>query len=414
MAETVIRVDRICKQYRLRAATPGETLREALINGLRRRRTVQTGIVHALSDVSFDVRSGDVLGIIGRNGCGKSTLLKILARITEPTSGYAEVIGRVGALLEVGTGFHTELTGRENIFLNGAILGMRRPEILSSFDEIVEFAGIGKFLDTQMKHYSSGMQMRLAFSVAAHLKPEILFVDEVLAVGDAQFQQRCIGKMGQIVREGRTVLFVSHNMQAVRNICTRAIYLDKGRVCVSASTEEAIEAYLRSVRDAGHSKTWATADAPRGEGVALRRISLFGAQSGDSGVLHSGEDIYVEVECELENVHSSLQIGFDLLTIDGAVVFRSYQSDGALAAHPKLSAGNNVLRCRIPAEYLNAGRFLIAPRVGDAVRWLIHHDPVIEMQITLTHGVSPFWSGITPSTKPGATAPVLQWVKIDG
>lgn len=414
MPDAVIKVDRICKQYRLRAATPGETLREALISGFRCRKPAEIGIAQALEDISFEVRAGDVLGIIGRNGSGKSTLLKILARITEPTSGCAEVIGRVGALLEVGTGFHTELTGRENIFLNGAILGMRRPEILSSFDEIVAFAGIGKFLDTQMKHYSSGMQTRLAFSIAAHLKPEILFVDEVLAVGDAEFQQRCIGKMGEIVRQGRTVLFVSHNMQAVRNICTRAIYLDRGRLSVSASTEEAIEAYLRSVRDAGHSRTWSPQEAPRGEGVALRRISLFGARSGDSGALHSGEDIFVDVECELDKVYSSLQIGFDLLTIDGAVVFRSYQSDGAVDSHPKLTVGTNVLRCRIPAEYLNAGRFLIAPRVGDSVRWLIHEDPAIEMQITLTHGVSPFWSGITPSTKPGATAPVLRWVKVDG
>lgn len=414
MSKTVIKVDRISKQYRLRATTPGETLREALISGLRHRRSADIGIAHALSDISFEVRSGDVLGIVGRNGSGKSTLLKILARITEPTSGCAEVVGRVGALLEVGTGFHTELTGRENIFLNGAILGMRRAEILSSFDEIVSFAGIDKFLDTQIKHYSSGMQMRLAFSVAAHLRPEILFVDEVLAVGDAEFQQRCIGKMGEIVRQGRTVLFVSHNMQAVRNICTRAIYLDKGRLSVSASTEEVIEAYLRSVQDTGHTKRWPADSAPRGEGVVLRRISLFGARSGDSGALNSGEDIYVDMEYELEKTYSSLQIGFDLLTIDGAVVFRSYHSDGAVSSHPKLRAGTNVLRCRIPANYLNAGRFLLAPRVGDNVRWLIHEDPTIEMQITLTHGVSPFWSGSTTSTKPGATAPVLEWVKIDG
>lgn len=414
MPETVIKVDRISKQYRLRAATPGETLREALISGLRRRRSAEVGIAHALRDVSFDVHAGDVLGIVGRNGSGKSTLLKILARITEPTSGSAEVVGRVGALLEVGTGFHTELTGRENIFLNGAILGMKRAEIRSSIDEIIEFAGIGKFLDTQMKHYSSGMQMRLAFSIAAHLRTEILFVDEVLAVGDAEFQQKCIGKMGEIVRQGRTVLFVSHNMQAVRNICTRAIYLDKGCLSVSASTEEVIEAYLRSVRDAGHTKRWTADDAPRGEGVVLRRVSLSGAQSGDSGALHSGEDIYVEIECELEKVYSSLQIGFDLLTIDGATVFRSYQSDGVVADHPKLSVGTNVLRCRIPANYLNAGRFLVAPRIGDSVRWLIHEDPAIEMQVTLTHGVSPFWGGITPATKPGSTAPVLDWVKIGG
>ncbi|MCG3175521.1 MAG: Vitamin B12 import ATP-binding protein BtuD [Candidatus Omnitrophica bacterium] len=415
MSGPVIRVNGLSKRYRLRAATPGETLREALMARLRgRARAPEIGEVWAIRDVSFEVGAGEVLGVVGRNGSGKSTLLKVLARITDPTAGSAEIIGRVGALLEVGTGFHTELTGRENIHLNGAILGMRRHEIRAAFDRIVQFAGIEKFLDTQMKHYSSGMQTRLAFSIAAHLHPEILFVDEVLAVGDAEFQQRCMGKMGEIVREGRTVIFVSHNMQAVRNICTRALYLEKGRISVCGATEEVIEAYLKSVRESGHERRWAPAEAPHGEGVRLLRLAVSGEQSGDTGQLLSGEDILIDLECELERVYSSLQIGFDLLTVDGAVVFRSYQSDGIVSEHPRLRVGNNLLRCRIPAGYLNAGRFVLAPRIGDSARWLIREDPVIELRVTLTHGVSPFWSGINVATKPGATAPVLRWESLGG
>jgi lipopolysaccharide transport system ATP-binding protein len=200
----------------------------------------------ALQDVSFDVQPGEVLGLIGANGAGKSTLLKLLSRITEPTAGRAELRGRVGSLLEVGTGFHPELTGRENVYLNGSILGMRRVEIDRRFDEIVEFAGVEKFLDTPVKRYSSGMQVRLAFAVAAHLQPEILLVDEVLAVGDAQFQAKCLGKMESVTNEGRTIIFVSHNLAAVRRLCPRSLLLDKGRLAYDGPTEKAIERYLLS------------------------------------------------------------------------------------------------------------------------------------------------------------------------
>src|SRR5436189_720888 len=200
----------------------------------------------ALKDVSFEVKQGEVVGIIRRNGAGKSTLLKILNRITEPTSGGADVYGRVGALLEVGTGFHPELTGRENVFLNGAILGMSRAEIRKKFDEIVAFAEVEKFLDTPVKRYSSGMYVRLAFAVAAHLEPEILIVDEVLAVGDVQFQKKCLGKMGEVAHGGRTVLFVSHNMTAIRALCEHGLLLDDGILVKSGTTEDAIRAYLQS------------------------------------------------------------------------------------------------------------------------------------------------------------------------
>lgn len=234
MTETVIHVEGLGKRYRIGERERYSALRDVLarpFNAWSRRRERKTRPeLWALKDVSFEVRQGEVLGLIGRNGAGKSTLLKVLSRITKPTEGRAEIRGRVGSLLEVGTGFHPELTGRENVFLNGAILGMSRREIQRKFDEIVAFSEVERFLDTPLKYYSSGMQVRLAFAVAAHLEPEILFVDEVLSVGDIQFQKKCLGKMGEVSRQGRTVIFVSHQMNQIRRLCGRAIWLDAGRV----------------------------------------------------------------------------------------------------------------------------------------------------------------------------------------
>ena len=249
-----IRTDRISKQYRLGPRQPYGSLRDSISRSvaapfrwLRRPTTAaapaKAGWMWALRDVSFEVREGEIVGIIGSNGSGKSTLLKILARITEPTSGSAQVRGRVGSLLEVGTGFHPELSGRENVFVNGAILGMKRADIARKFDEIAAFADIGGYIDTPVKHYSSGMQMRLAFSVAAHLEPEILLVDEVLAVGDIEFQKKCLGKIDAVSHQGRTVLFVSHQMNQLRRLCTRAVWLDRGEVRFIGDVGEAVRRY---------------------------------------------------------------------------------------------------------------------------------------------------------------------------
>jgi lipopolysaccharide transport system ATP-binding protein len=252
MSEFAIRASGLSKQYCIGRREPYHTLRESLMRWVRTPwRAFADGAcetVWALRDLSFEVREGEVLGIVGRNGAGKSTLLKVLSRITEPTAGEADIRGRVGSLLEVGTGFHFELTGRENIFLNGAILGMKRQEIRRKFDAIVAFADVETFLDTPVKHYSSGMYMRLAFAVAAHLDPEILIIDEVLAVGDAAFQDRCLGKMGEVARSGRTVLFVSHNANAVRSLCTRVLLLNQGRVEADGEPTEILARYERESR----------------------------------------------------------------------------------------------------------------------------------------------------------------------
>jgi lipopolysaccharide transport system ATP-binding protein len=250
LTDAVIQVDRLSKRYRLGGRRGSyRTLRDSLAGlakGSWLRRGERAGTFWALRDISFELRSGQVLGLIGANGAGKSTLLKILSRITEPTEGRAVLHGRVGSLLEVGTGFHGELSGRENIFLNGAILGMRRAEIARQFDRIVSFAEVESFVDTPVKHYSSGMYLRLAFAVAAHLEPEILLVDEVLAVGDAAFQKRCLGKIGEVAQEGRTVIFVSHNLSAVERLCDQALLLDHGRISFQGPTADAIERYLQN------------------------------------------------------------------------------------------------------------------------------------------------------------------------
>lgn len=255
----IIEVQNLSKQYTIGEKTPYGSLREEIMQALAspfRRKTPSAlrfaqsdTTIWALKDVSFTVNEGEVVGIIGRNGAGKSTLLKILSRITEPTNGKITMRGRIASLLEVGTGFHPELTGRENIFLNGSLLGMRNTEIREKFDEIVAFSEIEKFLDTPVKRYSSGMYVRLAFAVAAHLEPEILVIDEVLAVGDAQFQKKCLGKMGEVAKSGRTVLFVSHNMQAVRNLCSRCILLDRGVLVSNSTADETLNVYSRMLRD---------------------------------------------------------------------------------------------------------------------------------------------------------------------
>jgi lipopolysaccharide transport system ATP-binding protein len=296
VATAAIRTASVSKRYRIGSGYGYKTLRESLTSGathlLRRRPQpdAEPGkrFVWALKDVSFDVAPGELVGIIGPNGAGKTTVLKSLSRITKPTSGWAEVCGRVGSLLEVGTGFHPELTGRENVYLNGAILGMRKSEIKRRFDEIVDFADIGDFLDTPIKRYSSGMKVRLAFAVAAYLEPEILIVDEVLAVGDVAFQKKCIGKIGEVTAEGRTVLFVSHNMSLIRALCQRGILLSGGSVVVDSAIDEAVDTYLRSLENVASQSLLERGDRRGWNEIVLSRVEIVGSHGG-TGRLVTGE-----------------------------------------------------------------------------------------------------------------------------
>jgi lipopolysaccharide transport system ATP-binding protein len=312
----------------------------------------------ALKDVSFEVKRGEVIGIIGRNGAGKSTLLKILSRITEPTSGFAEIHGRVGSLLEVGTGFHPELTGRENVYLNGAILGMKKAEIERKFDEIVAFSEIEKFIDTPVKRYSSGMYVRLAFAVAAHMDPEILIVDEVLAVGDAQFQKKCLGKISHVAKAGRTVLFVSHNTDAIRRLCSRAVWLDGGAVRSIGETDRSLSSYLlRGLRDGGI----VVFDPPHrmasGMPVLLHSVKISDESGQVTTHFSTRSPLRITIEWENSAPLYKPRIGFLMQTTDGRDVLTAL--DASAWAVESLPPGRRISSCSIPGGILNEGEYVI-------------------------------------------------------
>jgi lipopolysaccharide transport system ATP-binding protein len=327
MNDLAIQVSNISKSFRLGEAEPYKMLRDVMVravkaplrwmhaiaSGAGARRRDEDDTLWALRDVSFELERGQVLGVIGRNGAGKSTLLKILSRITEPTEGQIDIYGRVGSLLEVGTGFHPELTGRENIFMNGAILGMTRREIASKFDQIVEFAGIERFIHTPVKRYSSGMYVRLAFAVAAHLEPEILIVDEVLAVGDAEFQRKCLGRMNEVASHGRTVLFVSHNLAAVSSLCTKGLLLDKGQVHFYGSAEDAISRYVQMGDSQEADVDLASHPGRPGKySPFIKRFRVRDSQGNVTRTIPLGEDVTFELEIEspqpLSNCHVNIRL----------------------------------------------------------------------------------------------------------
>jgi lipopolysaccharide transport system ATP-binding protein len=318
--------------------------------------------IWALRDVSFEVNRGEVLGIIGRNGAGKSTLLKILSRITEPSEGYADIYGRVGSLLEVGTGFHPELTGRENIYLNGAILGMGRKEIDSKFNDIVAFAEIAKFIDTPVKHYSSGMYVRLAFSVAAHLEPEILLVDEVLAVGDQAFQRKCLGKMEDVAEEGRTVLFVSHNLGLIQSFCERGIFLDQGQVYTDGSISDAVGAYLQTLEQVKNESPIDRTDRKGKGDVQLTGVNITNGGNPPSHTLKTGGP--ARFEFELNTVKQGLYLIFVIFDHLGQriTIFDSGISSPTDIEDPKM--GNKIV-CEVNELLLLSGRYRINVLIRD-------------------------------------------------
>ena len=361
----IVTVASVGKQYRIGSRQQSySTLRETLsaavsapVKRLRQNGGAENDTVWALRDVSFEVGRGECLAIIGRNGAGKSTLLKILSRITEPTRGRVELFGRVGSLLEVGTGFHPELTGRENIFLNGAVLGMKRFEIAVKFDEIVAFAEIEKFLDTPVKHYSSGMYMRLAFAVAAHLEPEVLLVDEVLAVGDAEFQAKCLGKMGAVASQGRTVLFVSHNMAAVQTLCKRAIWLEEGRILEEGDSNNVVRNYLHTnSSSAGSERSWNNDETAAGnEKVGIRsvRVRPVNGSAGDAITIQT--PFVLEFEYWNRVPGARLNLSLHLYNEQGITVFNSFPVREPVWHGRPFPNGLFRSSCYIPGNLLNEG-----------------------------------------------------------
>lgn len=388
MSEAVIRVENLSKRYVIGAKEElPQTLGEAISNLLKApfkylksalREPQPDEILWALKEISFEVKAGEIIGVIGRNGAGKSTLLKILSRITKPTSGYAEIRGRVGSLLEVGTGFHPELTGRENIYLNGTILGMTKREIKKKFDEIVAFAEIERFLDTPVKRYSSGMYVRLAFAVAAHLEPEILVVDEVLAVGDVNFQKKCLGKMEDVAnKDGRTVLFVSHNMSAVKSLCNTSIWLNYGQIASLGETSAIITEYLTTSTSIVNECFWSNPeDAPGNEKVRWRRVAISPLSKIDEVELTVATPLVAEFECWNYVDNALLNFSLHLFTFEGVRILNTF-------SYPqRFPIGLVQGTCYIPENFLNDQTYRIGIMlVEDAARILHFLEDALVFQI---------------------------------
>lgn len=420
MADVAIRTEGLSKRYRLgqQGAPNAQLLSELFSNAIRRlgRHREASGRpteFWALRDVSFEVAAGAAVGVIGRNGAGKSTLLKILSRITEPTTGTAELHGRVASLLEVGTGFHPELSGAENIYLSGAVLGMRREEIRRKFEEIVDFSGVEEqFLDTPVKRYSSGMQVRLGFAVAAHLEPEILLIDEVLAVGDAKFQAKCLGKIEEMGETGRTVIFVSHNMPAILRLCSRAILLDHGRVVTNGPTHEAVRMYLESDLGRSSERRWVDPSRAPGDDVArLKSIRVLPVGGGSGEEIDIRQPIDIEVEYWRGNVGAlrpSANLAF--YNDEGVCLFISNDWEGgevrAVPDRPHVVRST----CRIPGNFLAEGRMIVTVAVSTfnpAVAHAIERDAVAFQIVDRSEGDGV--RGKSTNEWPGVVRPMLDW-----
>jgi lipopolysaccharide transport system ATP-binding protein len=424
MGKVAIRVQGLSKQFRIgkqeRYRAFRDIVTEAMLAPFRRAAGLLRGnaaaaanlneTIWALKDVAFEVKNGDVVGIIGRNGAGKSTLLKILSRITEPTEGQVDIYGRVGALLEVGTGFHPELTGRENIYLNGAILGMKREEIRRKFDEIVAFSEVEKFIDTPVKHYSSGMGLRLGFAVAAHLEPDILIVDEVLAVGDATFQKKCLGKMGEVAGEGRTVLFVSHNLDAVTRLCSRGVLLDQGRVIADGPTQQVVRSYLRSGLGTMAAREWQDNIKAPGNDIARLRSVRVTTQTGQTAdALDIRQPIGIEMNFEVLAAGHVLVPNLHFFNEDGICVFISSDVASEWNSRPR-PVGIHKSTCWIPGNFMAEGSFTVNAALSTMNPVVVHfdeHDAVAFQVVDSLDGNSA--RGQYAGPIPGVVRPLLDW-----
>ena len=367
----VIKVNRVSKRYRVGQGISYLSLRESLVNTITapfrsRRRRPTTDDFWALRDISFEVQPGEIVGLIGNNGAGKSTLLKLLSRITRPTTGRIELGGRVGSLLEVGTGFHPELTGRDNIFLNGAILGMRRTEIVSKFDEIVDFSGVEKFIDTPVKRYSSGMYVRLAFAVAAHLQPEILLIDEVLAVGDAEFQRKCLGKMGEVARAGRTVIFISHNITAIESLCDRCLLLKSGTMLANGGTNEVIAGYLASIapQESGTVSLMNHRGRTGRSDHSMTSVTLAADDAEPASAIRMGGRLAVKVDFDCEHAVSP-KLGIAIKNASGVAIFSCNNFSGGYHFEERIASGT--ISCIVNDLPLVPGVYSIDLRFGDGL-----------------------------------------------
>jgi len=442
MSQSVIRVEGLGKRYRIDQGVRHTALRNLIGDALRAPARLLTGssrgsnnhpsagssaantapsagmsaaangnsrFIWALKDVNFEVHRSEVVGLIGRNGAGKSTLLKILARITRPTEGHAEIHGRVGSLLEVGTGFHPELTGRENVYMSGAILGMLKAEIDRKFEEIVAFSEVERFLETPLKHYSSGMQMRLAFAVAAHLEPEILFVDEVLAVGDAAFQKKCLGKMSDVARHGRTIIFVSHNVAAVTRLCARCILMDRGQILKDGSTHEVMNTYLRSELATPSCREWGLADAPGDDVARLRAVRVRSADGMLADAFDIRQPIGIDIVFDVLVDGNVLTPNIHLFNEQGVNVFVSIDTDPNWRARPR-PAGRYTSTAWIPGNFLSEGTCIVGAAITTFIPMKVRlyaRDAIAFQVVDSTDGDSV--RGDYAATLPGVVRPLLKW-----
>jgi lipopolysaccharide transport system ATP-binding protein len=398
-----IRVEEVSKLYRLGERTPYRRLGEVIAHTAKRpfKRSgprKQRGKLWALKDISFTVREGEIVGFVGANGAGKTTLLRVLSKITLPTGGRAEVHGRVGSLLEVGTGFHPELTGRENVFLNGSILGMTRVEIARKYGEIVAFAQIPEFMDTPVKHYSTGMRVRLAFSVAAHLDPEILFIDEVLSVGDAEFQAKCLGKMEEVARSGRTILFVSHNMGAITRLCTRCIWIDHGQIRMDADPQEVVETYL--TRDDLSAGRWEhPSDQSCGRDVRINAIEVLDSDDKPDPAIPFEEPVRIGIEHEVSQPVHGLLLKMQVNDMSGTTILTTSNVDMDPTA-TSWEPGTYVYRFEVPGGLLHPGRYVLSATAK------LKHMKLDEHENVLVFDVLPSESS---KGRKGIITPQLRW-----
>ena len=416
--DTVLKVEGLRKRYRLGTVRQAYgTFRDLFADTVKKVTRGKTSLKKseseyfwALKDVDFEVKRGEVLGVIGRNGAGKSTLLKILSQVTSPTEGRVEIKGRIGTLLEVGTGFHPELTGRENIFLNGAILGMTRLEIKKRFDEIVAFAGVENFLDTPVKRYSSGMYVRLAFAVASHMDPDILLVDEVLAVGDAQFQKKCLGKMGQVARGGRTVLFVSHNMPAVTRICPRCIMLERGQLVQDGPSSKVIKLYLGSDIGSSSLRKWKNiGDRPGNEVTTLREVRVVTENGELSDTVDIRYPVGVAMEFEVHQSGYKLVPNFHFFNEEGTLLFVAGDRDAKWEGRPR-PKGRYTCTAWVPGNLFSEGWIIVSVAITQLDPIIVHFFEREAVAFQVVDAIeSDSVRGSYAGDIPGVIRPMLKW-----